>query len=267
MSITTLDGYIASTKQIVLQKKTASITAVAQMITSPFAAAGIPGAGTLAGTNATTGIVPTDETAGFPVINAFTGTKGYITRVNGYNSVSGAILICDVLLKLGAFSYNANATGLTTADFSARLPEISAGVKDYKGLEIWIETATAFTGNQSIAVGYLDQDGNAETTGTIATGVAPIVGRCLRLPFAAGDSGVRGITSVVSTVSTVGTFNVLIVRPLVNMRIPLAGYSETRDLYGTGMPEIFADSALGVYVRPDSTATGLPEFEIEIANG
>ena len=267
MAITTLDGYIASAKQIALQKKTSSITAVAQMITSPFAAAGIPGAGVLAGTNTTTGVVPDDTTAGFPLLNAFTGTKGYITRVNGYNSVSGTILLVDVLLKMGAFAFNANATGLTTADFSARLPEISAGVKDYTGLEIWIEAVTAFTGNQTIQIGYLDQDGNAGNTGAIATGVAPIIGRCLRMPFASGDSGVRGITSVVSTISTVGTFNVLIVRPLVNMRIPFAGYSETRDLYGTGMPEVFATSALGVYVRPDSTATGLPEFEIEIANG
>ena len=87
------------------------------------------------------------------------------------------------------------------------------------------------------------------------------------MPLAAGDTGVRGITSVVSTVSTVGTFNVLIVRPLARMRIPFAGYSEQRDLYGTGMPQIFANSALGVYVIPDSTASGLPEWEIEIANG
>jgi len=50
------------------------------------------------------------------------------------------------------------------------------------------------------------------------------------------------------------------------MRIPAVGYSEMRDLYGTGMPIVFADSALAIYSRPDSTASGLPEFEIEIAN-
>lgn len=263
MAIVSLDNYIASTKQIVLQKKTASITAVAQMITSPFAAAGIPGAGVLAGTNTTTGVVPTDNTAGFPLINSFGANTGYITRVNGYCSVSGAIYLVDVLLKMGAFTFNANATGLTTTSYSNRVP----GGNDYTGLEIWIEAVTAFTGNQSIAIGYIDQDGVTRTTGTIATGVAPIVGRCFRMPLAAGTTGVQGITSVVSTISTAGTFNVLVVRPIVNMRIPFAGYSETRDLYGTGMPIIFDDSALAVYVRPDSTATGLPEFEIEIANG
>ena len=263
MAITTLDGYIASSKQIVLQKKTASITAVAQMITSPFAATGIPGAGTLAAGNTTTGVLMTDAIAGFPPINTFGGgATGYITRVSGYNSVPGQLMLVDVLMKLGALAYNVAATGLTTVDISGRVP----GGTDFKGLEIWIEAVTAFTGNQSIAVTYLDQDGNAGTTGTVSTGVAPILGRCLKLPLAAGDSGVRTITGVTSTVSTVGTFNVMIVRPLVQMRIPVAGYSEQRDLYGTGMPIIFDTSALAVYVRPDATATGLPEWEIEIAN-
>lgn len=263
MAITSLDTYIASSKQIALQKKTASITAVAQMITSPHAAAGIPGAGTLAAGDTTVGVLQTDSVAGYPPINTFGGgATGYITRVSGYNSVSGMLMLVDVLMKMGAFAYNAAASGLTSVSISGRVP----GGTDYKGLEIWIEAVTAFTGNQSIAVTYLDQDGNAGTTGTISTGVAPIVGRCLKLPLAAGDSGVRTITGVTSTVSTAGTFNVMIVRPLQQMRIPVAGYSEQRDLYGTGMPIIYDTSALGVFVRPDSTASGLPEWEIEIAN-
>jgi hypothetical protein len=264
MAISNLDGYIGSGKQTFLQKKTASMTAVAQNIFSPFDRAGIPGAGTLAGTNTTTGVVPTDATAGCPTINAFAGgATGYITRLHGYSSVACTLYLVDIVLKMGAFAYNAAATGLTTTSFSTRVP----GGTDYTGCRLWLEAVTAFTGNQSIAIGYLDQDGNAGTTGTIATGVAPIVGRCFELPLAAGDTGVRGITSVTSTVSTAGTFNVLIVRPLAMMRIPVAGYSEQRDLYGTGMPQVFDNSALAVYVRPDSTATGLPEWQIEISNG
>ena len=262
MAISTLDGYIGSAKQLTVQKKTASITAVSLQLTSPFAANGVPGAGTLAGTNATTGVVPTDADAGFPIINAFTGSAGYITRLNGYNSVSSTIILVDVVLKMGTFAYNANSTGLTTTSFSPRVP----GGTDYTNCRIWLEQVTAMTGNQTINIGYLDQDGNAGSTGAIATGAAPIIGRCYEMPLAAGDTGVRGITSVVSTISSAGTFNVLIVRPLARMRIPFAGYSEQRDLYGTGMPQVFADSALAVYVIPDSTASGLPEWEIEIAN-
>jgi hypothetical protein len=261
MSITTLDGYIGSSKQILSQRKTTSMTSVNNMIFSPFALGGTPGAGTLAGTNATVGVVPTDSTAGCPVINFSTGS-GYITRANGYNSVAGTIMLCDMLLKLGTFAYNANSTGLTTEDISGRIP----GGTDYTGCQIWLEQVTAMTGNQTIAIGYKDGADQAQTTGTIATGVAPIVGRCFVMPMANG-TGVRGITSVVSTVSSAGTFNVLIVRPLIRMRIPFVGYSEQRDLYGTGMPQIFPTSALTIYSQADSTASGLPEFEIEIANG
>ena len=263
MAITTLDGYIGAAKQTIIHAKTATITAVAQQVTSVGHLAGTAGATTLAGTNATVGVIQTDGLTGYPVINAFTGgAKGYISRIGGYYSVSGRLILVDFLLKLGTFAFNAAVSGLTTLDISGRVP----GGTDFTGCEIWLEAVTAFTGNQTIAVTYIDGNNAAQTTGTIATGVAPIIGRCLRLPLANG-SGVKSITGVTSTISTVGTFNVLIVRPLVYMRIPFAGYSEQRDLYGTGMPEVFADSALGIFVQPDSTASALPEWNIEIANG
>jgi hypothetical protein len=262
MAILSLDNYIASAKQLLLQKKTASITAVGQVWFSPFAAAGTPGAGTLAGTSTTAGVVPTDATAGCPVINAFTGgAKGYMTRLNAYSSVPGQIMVADILFKAGAYAFNASQALSAQPSYAGRVP----GGTDFSGCELWLETVTQFTGNQSIRIQYTDGNDAAQDTGVIATGVAPIVGRMLRLNTVA--SGVKTVTNVISSVATVGTFNVLVLRPLAYVRIPFAGYSEQRDLYGTGMPEVFADSALGVYVRADSTATGLPELDIEIANG
>lgn len=262
MAITSLDGYIGSQKQLLVQKKTASITAVAQMWSSPFAQAGTPGGGTLAGTDTAAGVVPTDATAGCPTINAFTGAKGYLTRINGYNSVSGMIMLADMLWKGGAYAYNANQTLTGQPSYSARVP----GGTGYTGCEIFLEQVTAMTGNQSIRIVYTDGNDISRDTGVIATGAAPIVGRMYRVPLV-GGAGVKRIDQVISSNSTAGTFNVLVLRPLCYLRIPFAGYSEQRDLYGTGMPEVFADSALTVYVRPDSTATGLPEWDIEIANG
>jgi hypothetical protein len=261
MAITTLDGYIGASKQITVQRKTASITAVALMITSPFAQNGNPGAGTLAGTSITTGVVPTDATAGCPTINFSTGT-GYITRCHGYNSVASTIVLADILLKWGTVAYTSSTTSLTTDDISGRVP----GGTDYSGCKIWLEGVTAPTGNQTIQIGYVDGANAGQTTGSQALGFAPAIGRCTELNMANG-TGVRSLTSVVSSVATGGTFNVLIVRPLIRMRIPFAGYSEQRDLYGTGMPQVFPTSALAIYSIPDSTASGLPEFEIEIANG
>ena len=219
MAITSLDTYLAATKQFtVVQKKSVSMTSVALMLTDVIAQSGQPGAGTLAGANATTGLVETDATAGYPVINAFTGTVGNLTRVSGYNSVPCTMILADVLLKMGTFAYNASASGLTTTSFSSRIPSGT----DYKGLELWFIAVTAFTGNPVVTVTYLDQDGNAGTTGAFAPGYAPIVGRGFRMPLAAGDSGIRGITGVTCGTATVGTFNLLIVRPLVQMRIPVA---------------------------------------------
>lgn len=263
MAITTLDGYIASSKQVVLQKKTASITSVAQMITSPFAANGLPGAGTLAGTNTAAGVVPTDATAGVPVITDFApGATGYISRLTGYSSVATTLYLCDLLFKAGAYAFNANVTLANQPAFSGRVP-----TGGYGATFILLEAVTAFTGNQSIRIYYTDGGDVARDTGVIATGIAPIIGRCYVVPLVGAGNGVKRIDQVISTVSTAGTFNVLVLRQLAMMRIPVVGYGESRDLYGTGMPQIYQDSALVVLTRPDSTASGLPEWEIEIASG
>lgn len=262
MSITTLDAYIASSKQVVMQKKTASITTVAQMISSPFAAAGIPGAGTLAGTSTAAGVVPTDATSGCPVIADFgVGATGYITRLDGYGSVAGTLYLCDLLFKAGAYAFNANVTLADQPSYAGRVPTGGWG-----STFILLESVTAHTGNQSIRILYTDGGDASRDTGVVATGVAPIIGRCYQVPLVGAGNGVKRIDQVISSVSSAGTFNVLVLRSLATMRIPVVGYGESRDLYGTGMPQIYADSALVVYNRPDSTASGLPEWEIEIAN-
>ena len=82
MAIASLDQYIASAKQKLSIIKTASMTAIAATRFSPFALAGNPGAGVLAGTSTSTGIVPTDATAGVPILDAFGGgATGYLTKV------------------------------------------------------------------------------------------------------------------------------------------------------------------------------------------
>jgi hypothetical protein len=264
MAITTLDGWIASVKQILTFYKTASRTSVANIPFSVFDQTGNPGAGTIAIGNTANGVVPTDATAGYPVINAFSGAnKGYLSRVNFFNSVASNLMLYDCVFSAGAYVFNADVTLASQPSFSARVPDGT----DYKGLELWIEAATAFTGNQTVQINYLDQDGNAGDTGAIATGVAPILGRMLRIPLAAGDTGIQQITRVRSSVSTVGTFNVHIMRPLWMNRVIAANYGGNDDFTKTGLPELFADSALRLVVVADSTATGLPNLNIEIANG
>lgn len=265
MPITSLDQLIAAPKQRLALIKTASRTSVGAIPFSVFDQAGNPSAGVLAVGNTASGIVPTDAIAGYPVINAFAGGAiGYISGIQFGSSLSCRLALFDCLFSAGAFAFNANVALTGQPSYASRVPDGT----DFKGTELWLEAVTAFTGNQSIAVTYTNQDGVAgRTTGTIATGVAPVVGRMLQLPLQAGDSGVQRIESVVSTVSTVGTFNVHVMRRLWSGRVRINNDGDNHDFLRVGMPQVFADSALRLVVTADGTATGIPELLIDIANG
>lgn len=266
MAISTRDGLVTAmaAKQNIMYMKSGARTTVAGIWFSLFDLAGQPGAGTLAGANTANGVVPDDTVAGFPSVNSFGGgATGYLTNIDYGSTVACRLAIFDCVFKAGAYAFNA-ATALTAQpSYATRMP---GGV--YDGTQIWLETVTAFTGNQSIAVTYTNQSGvAARTTGTIATGVAPTVGRMLQLPLQAGDTGVQKIESVTSTVSTVGTFNVLVLRPLASVRVRLVNDG---GMYGpdlTGLPQLFDTSALFVAVSTDATASGVPELRLGVANG
>lgn len=265
MAISTYDGFIASAKQYISIAKTASRTTIATAWFSVFDLAGNPGAGTLAGSSTAAGVVPTDATSGCPIINAFGGgATGYLAQIDFGSSVACRLKLFDMLFKAGAYAFNANTALAGQPSFSSRVP----GGTDFSDTQIWLEAVTAFTGNLSINVTYTNHSGTAgRTTGTVATGLAPTVGRMIQLPLQAGDTGVQKIESVVGTVATVGTFNVLVLRPIWSGRVKIANDGDVHDLSKTGMPIIYADSALVALVAADSTATGIPELEFVIANG
>lgn len=268
MAITTFDGFVAAAKQQISLQKTASRTAVAAQPFSVFDVAGNPGAGTLAGTSTTTGVVPTDATAGCPTINAFGGgATGYLAGVQFFGSVAANITIYDLLWKGGAYAFNANTTGNTPTSFLSRIPGGTAA--DTAGCtEIWVETVTAATGNQNWNVTYTNEAGTTgRTTGAVGVGAAPILGRMWQLPLQAGDRGVSGITGVVGGTGTAGTANILVLRPLWRGRCSSANDGGSHGLDVTGMPVVFADTALYMIVTPDSTATGIPNLQVTIANG
>lgn len=262
--ILSLDNYLAAARQRMSMAKTATRTTVATGWFSVFDLAGDPGAGTLAGTSTTAGVVPTDATAGCPTINAFgASATGRISKVEFGSSVACKIAIFDLLFKAGAYAFNANTALSAQPSYSGRLPGT-----DYKSTEIWVETVTAATGNQTWNVTYTDQDGNAgATTGAVGIGAAPTLGRCWQLPFAAGDSGVQTITNVQGGTGSAGTANILVLRPLWSGRVRIANDGDVHDMLRTGMPQVFADSALFMLIAADSTSSGVPSMDIEIANG
>ena len=262
MTIATLDNYIASAKQRVTLSKTTTRTTVATGWFSMFDVAGNPGAGTLAGTSTANGVVPTDATAGTPSINTFSGDAGYISNIQFGCTVACRIAVFDMLFKAGAYAFNANTALSAQPSYSGRLPGT-----DYKGLEIWVETVTAATGNQTWNVTYTNEGGTgSRATGAVGIGAAPTVGRCWQLPLQAGDYGVQKIDNVAGGTGTAGTANILVMRPLWTGRVIAANAGDVHDFVRTGLPQIYDTSALVFLIAADSTSSGLPDLEIEVAN-
>lgn len=270
MAITSGDTYIASSKQIVPFTKTASVTASGNNLRyGVFATAGNPGAGTLALTTALTGVVPDDSVAGYPIINAFgSGNTGYLSRVQYNNTVSGRMELWDKLFGINVLLTTLATTTLASqASYATRIPG-----SNYSGLRLFIEISTTISAtNTNVTVTYTNQAG---TTGRTTASSGSLSGftanRWVELPLQAGDSGIQKIETVVvgGTVATTGSaVNILVCRPLWSNRVSLANGGGLDGLDRTGMPICYENSALALTVIADATSTGIPDFNIEIANG
>lgn len=268
MAITTHDGYVAAAKQDLIWRKTATRTTVAGGWFSLFDLAGSPGAGTLAGTSTAAGVVPTDATAGCPTIDAFGGGAiGYLSAFEFASSVACRIRVYDMLFKAGAYAFNANTALAGQPSFLSRIPG-GLAANTANCTEIWVETVTAATGNQTWNVTYTNSAGTAgRTTGAVGIAAAPTLGRCWQLPLQAGDVGVQTITNVAGGTGTAGTANILVLRPLLSGRVRIASDGDTFDYLRTRLKQVFADSALFVLVNADGTSSGVPDIEFQIANG
>ena len=263
MAIASFDQAIAAAKQYLSVAKTAVRPSIAASWFSVFDLAGNPGAGVLAGTSTAAGVVPTGATAGCPTIGAFGASAlGYLWQLEYGCSVACRLKLFDMVFKAGAYAFNAAQALTGQPSYASRMPGGS-----YSDTQIWIEAVTAFTGNLTVTITYTNQSGVTGRTATLATGTALTVGRLMQVPLQAGDTGVQAITNVAGTVATAGTFNVLVLRPLWSGRCRTANDGDVHDFTKTGMPQVFADSALFLAVAADSTSTGIPEIELVVANG
>lgn len=278
MSIATLDQYIAAAKQKIRMSKSTARTSVANTNFSVFDLAGQPGAGTLAGTSTANGVVPTDDTAGCPVINAFGGGAiGYVTGLDVGSSVASRVKLYDMLFKAGAYAFTGATTNLSAQPpISGRCPDYpGSGTVFGNGTEIWIEVSTAFSTGTAwqVSITYTNSAGTgSRTTGnsTAQNAASLTLGKMFQMPLQAGDSGVQKIDSVVvtngGTAMTAGAFNVLILRPIKDTRIPAINTTVEKNILDIGAPRIYEDSALIMTVQADSTSTGTPDIMLEISN-
>lgn len=278
MAIVSMDNYIASVKQDVVYTKTASRAAVANtgwwtvrdLAGNPGATAALTTAGA-----ATTGSVPTDAVAGFPIINAFGGAAtGYLTGAEFTCSVASRMALDDILWWSAGVSLltAATTTFSTQPSYSSRVP----GGTDYTGLKLFVEIAsitTAGTAGPTVTVTYTNQAGTAaRTTGAVALGIMATawVGRWIELPLQSGDSGIQKVESItvntVATGNTVLTGNVIVARPLWSARVSVANGGDSHDPFKCGFPICYADMAVAMRVYPDGASTGSPDVTFQIAN-
>lgn len=273
MPINSINELIAAAKQaLAIFKNGTRATTISAWFTT-FDLAGNPGGGVLAGTSTTQGVVPTDATVGTLPINAFgVGSKGYISQIEFGSNIACRMKLFDMVFKAGAYAFTGGTTTLSAQpSYTSRMPDGS-----FSGTQIWFEVSTGFaTGNSwQVQITYTNQDGVSGRSTVILPPTAAAgltAGRLYQLALQAGDSGVQSINSVIvtngGTAMTAGAFNVLVLRPLWSGRCKVNNDGETHDWARTGMPEVFADSALILAIASDSTGIGVPELEMTIANG
>jgi hypothetical protein len=271
MTINTADGWFAAARdnspKII---KSAAFTTVAGQPFSTWDVAGNPGAGSLAIGNTTTGVVPTDATAGAPNINAFGGgALGYLARAWYRASVAGGATLYDRLWHAGSVAMNALATTPLSSQpaITQRLP----GASDYTGLEILLEINAAVSATATtVTVTYTNQAGvTGRTTGATASLSGLTNRRVVAMPLQAGDTGVQKIESVTvgGTVATTGSFNVVLARRIDEFDIRIANALDAHGWDVTAGPPMFTDQCLWLVVQPDSTSSGTQTLGVTIING
>lgn len=267
MAITSLDGYIAAAKQQIRLQKNAGTSVAAQWHTL-FDRGGQPGAGSLSIANTTTGVVPTDATAGCPTINAFGGgNTGYLSRVMFSSTVAGRFYLADRLFHAGSVSATANATTSlsTQPSYVGRLPGSS-----YAGLDLWVEINATVSNNAcNVSIGYRNQANSDVTSATVSIQNF-VTGRLVQIPLNAGDTEIKQINSIIisGTSATTGSVNVIVARPLyLGARVPTASGGDVHGIDRVGLVQVYEDSALWLAYAADSTSTGVADCLLEVVNG
>lgn len=267
MSIQSPDDYLAAQRQIIPFIKLLSGTAANSNYQMGFPFIGIPPAGSLSASDAVNGIVPVAGTDGFPKIAAFpSGGVGYLSRarISGWNN-SGKVFLYDHLYRIGAFTATAATTVNPTApDYSGRLPNGDAT----RTLLLLECSATMHPGGQ-VTVTYTNEAGVTGRTTTYNFTTSPYLGgySIVEVPLQAGDKGVKSIQSISYSGLTAGDgFNVSVVRPLLDFFTDNISFTDTFDLFRTGMPQVFQTSALSLFYNGDGTNITIPVGLIEIAS-
>lgn len=264
MTIASVDDYLAAQRQVIEYSRAVSRTTTAGIMVDLSDLAGQPGAATLPGSSQT-GVVPTDATPGYPAITNFAGgADGYISRLMMANTVAGRLTLFDKLWIGGTYDFASGTTVVAANGDPSPLTRVPDN--DWSVVEIYFQIAVATSGTQTVSVQYTDQDGVSRASGQVVVSGSTLLGRLVRIPLFAGGRGVQKIESVTVTNGSAGSWNVVLMRRLADARNNSSGSGDMQDLFKTGLPRVYQDSALTLVGIADSTATGQPDVKIEVAS-
>jgi len=260
MAITTLDGLIGATKQKILWNKTTmSNVAAAGVWTSTWNMAGTPGAGSLTVAGSAGAMQNQTTTGAVTFTSAAGGQEIYISKVTLAATQIGTWRLYDRMWRAGnlvpaAADYAACSSGGVFTRNSAQWGEI----------ELWAETATTLgAATYAQRINYQDQSAVSYVgTVTLSQTAAPNM-----VPVNMSGRGCSSITSVSGLNAGTGSFNILALRPLVEVNIDVANVGKTLDFTQTNLPPI-GDNACLFWAWYGTTATE-PTFwcTVELSRG
>jgi len=272
MAITTMDGLVsamgATNQDFAFYSPSQTNVAggfvnLARAGVTSFGQAAVP---TVAGSG---GHVPTDGAAGYPTIAAGAGgTTLYISRLDGFSTIAGALLIFDRIYAASGF--NGTLTSAQTITGMPSLPSARAP-NSGEGLEIWLEDYTALGGSASnVTVQYTNSAGTASrnTVSEAITASFP-VHRMQKLRLQDGDIGVQSIQSLTlsATTGTAGNFGVTLLKRKATLPIPLLNTGYVMDFAALGLPTVQSDSALQFVYMGSTTTTGIVFANFSVISG
>lgn len=230
-------------------KKTLDFTPTSQFWYSPLNVGSYPGIITIPDT---TGIIPTNSTAGFLPFSNYSGNTNYILSAEAFidNNLDGsdsegskALLLYDTLFINGGLA--CNQTG--TVDLGC--PAVDRPNGSGSDNELWLVSHLQLVaGTGLLNITYTNQDGvTGRTTSFLKdSSVNADYARVYRLILQSGDSGVRRLESYgwSSPLSSAGNFGFIIARPVTTIYTARCA-STTFDWYHLGMPIVYDNAALG----------------------
>lgn len=195
------------------------------------------------------------------------GRQLWMLNSTGLLPQAGKMTVYDRLLTKSGLDATLTTAQNINGGSDATLTRYTNGL----GNQIWIEIYTQIgaTGT-TITCAYKNQAGASKTTTAVVFGGTQRreAQRLIRLPLAAGDTGVQAVVSVtvLATTGTAGNFGILVVHPLhPGIPISLANACMGLNFLDGTMPEILTDACIALSMQCTTTTAGPVEYDLVAA--